>query len=456
MTDNIPPFSEEAEKAVLGIALFSDNYETKELFDILRYDMFYFSAHQVIFKTMSEMRDRDLISVTEKLTDDGLIDDAGGFAYVADLGKGHFLKSQLMKYAEIIQDKYYKRSLIGIMNTGVESVYQGVESHSVIDSVKSQIQAIDMGSAYEPVNISTLAAGFMDRMEAKTKGDESAIGIKTGIKPLDDVIGGIGSDWLFVIAGRPSMGKTKIAQMITNNIARKKSAMFFSMEMSDEETFDRVIGIGAGVKPLNMRLGALTDYEWQRVSEVLRSIDENEFRMFLDVDSSLCAAQIRARVKAAKRKNPDLAAFVVDYVELMTLEKGERYDLMIALTVKKLKEIARDLKVPCILLAQANRGADEKNRPSMSNLYGSSALEKYADYIMFVHRDDVANPESVYKGITMLISAKSRHTDIARDIYMKQKPDENGGGVYYLDDSELGLLEHQNELKNEPKRYKVR
>lgn len=453
--NNIPPYSLEAEQSILGSLMIMDSFDhkAKEAKDIVSPTMFYVKSHQIIFNAIVNLKDCDMITVSEELERRGALEDAGGFAYLGELCKSTPSTSNILSYCEIVQERYQLREIQSISYNAIEQGYQLTPSAEIIYNVVTRIQSIDTNSAYEPVDIKTKLSTWVDKMQDRANGKDKTLGEPCGISGFDNSIGGIGSSWLVVIAGRPSMGKTKIAQMMAQGLGCRGGSMFFSMEMSDEETMDRVIGIGAGISPANMRSGLLTNTEWTRASRCIEQIENGEFKMYLDVDSGLSARQIRARVKAAKKRNPNLKGFMVDYLELMTLEKGERYDLQIAGAVKALKDIAKDLQVPCILLAQANRNADEKKRPSMSNLYGSSAIEKYADFIFFVHRDDVANPESVYKGITMLLPAKFRHGDMPKDVYLAQKPDLDGGYFYELDDAAKGALEHQASLNDESKKF---
>lgn len=453
---NVPPHSIEAEQAILGSLMIMDSFDTKakEAKDLVSANMFYNKSHQIIFTAIAGMKDCDLITVSEELERKGLLEDAGGFSYLGEMCKSTPSTSNILSYCEIVHERYQLREIQSISYNAIQQGYELMPSAEILERVVSSITTIDTNSAYEPVDIVDKLPDWIEKMQRRANGEDKTLGEPCGIAGFDSVIGGIGSSWLVVVAGRPSMGKTKIAQMMAQGLGTRGGSQFFSMEMSDDEIMDRVIGIGAGVSPSNMRSGLLTDTEWTRAAQCIDQIKHGEFKMYLDVDSGLSARQIRARVKATKKKNQNLKGFVVDYLELMTLEKADRHDLQIAGTVKALKDIAKDLQVPCILLAQANRNADEKKRPSMSNLYGSSAIEKYADFIFFVHRDDVANPETVYKGITMLLPAKFRHGDMPRDVYLCQKPDADGGYFYELNDAEKGQLEHMESVNNEPKGYK--
>ncbi|ANJ65547.1 putative DnaB-like replicative helicase [Pseudoalteromonas virus vB_PspP-H6/1] len=453
---NVPPHSIQAEQGILGSLMIMDafDHKAKEAKDLVSPAMFYTQSHQIIYNSIVNLKECDMVTVSEDLERRGSLEDAGGFAYLAEICKATPSTSNILSYCEIVQERFQLREVLAISHKAAEQSYNLEPSNEIINNVVNSVATIDANSAYEPIDISTKMDAWITKMEKRLKGEDKTLGEPCGIKGLDDSIGGIGSSWLVVVAGRPSMGKTKVAQMMAQGLGVRGGSQFFSMEMSDDEIMDRVIGIGAGVSPANMRSGQLSDYEWGRVNDCLRQINDGTYKMFLDVDSGLSANQVRARVKAAKKRNSKLKGFIVDYLELMKLENADRPDLQIAETVKMLKQISKDLEVPCILLAQANRSTDDKKRPTMSNLYGSSAIEKYADLVMFVHRDDVANPDTVYKGITMILPAKFRHGDLPDDIFLAQKPDCDGGYFYELDHAAKGELEHRESLNSEPSKYR--
>ena len=447
----VPPHSQEAEQSVLGSILLLDDTDKAipEIFDLLRFDMFYNRDHQIIFKAMTGLKVRDMVTISEKLEKDPDIDGHSIFVYLGELCKKTPSASNVISYVNIIRNKYFARQILNINHEASDRIYSGENNHVVAKSMLEGIRGVDDSGTYKPVHIKDHLSGWVDKMERRAKGQDLTIGHKTGISRLDTAIGGVGSDWLFVVAGRPSMGKTKIAQMIGGYMATIAPVQFFSMEMSEDETMDRVIGIGAGVCPKSIRTGLLSDYEWSRASNIMTLIETNKYNLYLDSEPGLTLAQIRQRVKACKKDNPNMGAFMIDYLELMEFDKAERHDLQIANVVIGLKKLAREVKVPCIFLAQANRGADDKRRATMSNLYGSSAIEKNADLVLFVHREEVANPRTKKTGITELVCAKFRHGDAPRDIYLKQKPDMDGGGFYCLTDEEIGFLEHEEDLDSD-------
>ena len=439
----IPPHSQEAEQSVIGAILILDDTDSliTEIMDSLRPDMFYSRSNQIVFKAITNIKSWDLITVTEELERTGDLDEAGGFVYVGDMAKNTPSAANAMVYVQIIKDRYIARQILSTNYSAAEQIYNKEPNRSVAEFMIRNIKDVDDSGTYKPVHIKTHIEPWIQLMDKRLRKDTGATGIKTGITALDDQIIGLGCDWLIVLAGRPSMGKTKIAQLIGGNVAFQKPVQFFSMEMSDIETMDRVIGIGAGITPKSLKLGTLTDYEWQRTSKLMEAIENDEYNMYLDSEPTLTLSQVRQRAKAMKKADSRLGLIMIDYMELMEYPDADRDDLRIGELIKGLKRLSREIKVPIMLLAQANRGADDKKRPSMSNLYGSSAIEKNADLIMFVHCDEVNNPDTKRRGVTELIQAKFRHGDPLRDVYLKKDPDDCGGRLRCMSPQEMHAIE---------------
>ena len=442
----LPPASIDAEQAILGSILISEGttQRVREAFDLVRPEMFYQHSHQLIYSAMLKMKNSeiDLITLTDQMEKDNTIFDAGGFGYVAELMKNTPSSVNILSYVDVVKDKFQAREIISIANNAAEQKYDGVENQDVVDSLLRNVEAIDMSGAYEPVHIKTHVDALIQRMDDKTNGKVEAIGRKTGIHGLDDQIGGIKPTWLTVIAGRPSHGKTIIKQLIATHIALDAPILNFSMEMDDDETVERYACIGAGVCAESMRTGLLTDYEWSRFNALLSAWNNNSVDILIDSTPGLALNQIKARAKATIKKYPNLAAITIDYLGLMKLPKADRHDLSIAEVTRGLKELAKEIRVPIFLLVQANRATDGK-RPAMSNLADSASIERDADLIFFVHREDVYKEDTPFKGVTELIPAKFRHGTFNRTVYLKVQEDDVGGRFYTMPMDEVGRLQMQ-------------
>ena len=453
----VSPHSIEAEQAVLGSILILQKADrlVGEVFDMISSDMFYNQSHQVIFTTMLKigaLNEIDIITVEEELSKSDLLGMAGGFAYLGDLARNTPSSKNVLKYCEIITERFKKRKVLEILHNATDQIYDKAETSDTLAYIESNLSGIDLGGIYEPKHINTKIMDWMDVMERRATNDQGAIGLKTGITALDEQIIGVQPNWLIVLAGRPSMGKTLVAQMVNSHISKTLPTMFFSMEMSSNEIMDRYVGILAGVEVNNLKMGALTDTEWARTHDVIDGMNKDRFKIYYDETPALALAQIRHRVKSTIKKVGQIGMVTIDYLGLMEKERSERDDLAIGKITRGLKQLAKETNTPILLLTQANRGADTAVRPTMSNLAGSSAIEADADLVLFAHRDEVANPETAFKGIIELIPAKFRHGTCTLTSYIGKRDDKMGGNFYSLTTEQAASLDNENKAKQEPQR----
>jgi replicative DNA helicase len=453
----IPPHSIEAEQAVLGSILILQKADrlVGEVFDIIKPEMFFNQSHQIIFTTMLKigaLNEIDLITIEEELSKSELLEMAGGFAYLGDLTRNTPTSKNALKYCEIVTERYQKRMVLEILHNATDQIYGKSETSDTLSYLENNLGSIDLGGNYEPKHINTKIKDWMDVMERRAHNDQGAIGLKTGITALDEQIIGVQPNWLIVLAGRPSMGKTLVAQMINSYISKTLPTQFFTMEMSSNEVMDRYVGILAGVGVNNLKMGALTDLEWARTHNVINGMKEDRFKIYYDETPALALAQIRHRVKATIKKVGQTGLVTIDYLGLMEKERSERDDLAIGKITRGLKQLAKETNTPILLITQANRGADTAIKPTMSNLAGSSAIEADADLVLFAHRDEVANPETAFKGIIELIPAKFRHGTCNLSSYIGKREDKMGGTFYSLTTAQAAELDNQNKTKEEPQR----
>jgi replicative DNA helicase len=263
---------------------------------------------------------------------------------------------------------------------------------------------------------------WMDVMEKRALNDESVIGSPTGIAGIDKDIVGLGANWLVVLGGRPSHGKSLIAQHIANTVSTTGEVLFMSMEMSYGEIMDRVISLMAHCDPSEMRRGTLDDYDFARVSEFLKSVRSDDYKLYYDDTPSLTIDQVCARAKAFKRKHPNCKLIQIDYLGLMQTPKAERNDLSIKTITNRLKQLSKEIGVPVMLLTQLSREADKAERNAMNHLADSSAIERDADLVIFCRNLGVHSPDiPKLKGHWMINCGKNRHGPMFNDVYLKSE-----------------------------------
>jgi len=224
--------------------------------------------------------------------------------------------------------------------------------------------------------------------------------------------------------------------------------MFFSMEMSENSLFERFVsGIG-NIRPDKLKSARLDASELGRIDNAVRLLRTSG--LYLTDEPKQSVGQIRSKVRRHKMKHPDLSAIFIDYLGLMKLGKADRHDIAIGNVTRDLKELSKEMKVPIFLCVQSRRPQTPKDRPNMSSLKDSSCIEADADIIMFVHRPEILEPETSLKGVTELIIAKDRHNDGNGTIYLEKV----NGSFNTLSADVVGRMQHEEELRNNPKRQR--
>jgi replicative DNA helicase len=417
----IPPHSMEAEQSVLAAIMSYGKVEQtiREALDMLSPDMFYTTFHQGIYRTIAKLGETDAIAVADEMVRLNMIE-PGQFADVVSLGTSSFTKAGISRYVSIIRDRHAQRYMIGIASNALEQLYAGESADTAISELQERAGMIDTSAVYDPRYIGDMVNGWMDVMEKRALNDESVIGSPTGIDGIDKDIVGLGANWLVVLGGRPSHGKSLIAQHIANTVSRTGEVLFMSMEMSYGEIIDRVISLMAHCDPTEIRRGTLDDYGFARVSEFLKSVTQGNHKLYYDDTPSLTIDQVCARAKAFKRKHPKCKLIQIDYLGLMQTPKAERNDLSIKTITNRLKQLSKEIETPIMLLTQLSREADKAERNAMTHLADSAAIERDADLVIFCRNLGVHNPEiPKLKGHWMINCGKNRHGQMFNDVYLK-------------------------------------
>ena len=439
----------EVEQQILG-SLIKDSMHTncRETLDSLCDDDFYSRVHRLIFRSIQIMTEQkkpvDLITLTDVMEKSG--NDFGGFIYLAEMNKSVISIYNLPSYVSIVKKCAQLRSLQQIINNAQESINNSLDSVDIIEQLDNELKDAAMSSSgAELRHIKTIEGNWLDRLEERQKKGGAIAGLSTGIDELDERINGIGPESLVIVAGAPSMGKTLFCQTISKSISidQKKNIMFFSMEMSEIEVFERFVSGVGNVSAKSLRSARLDSTEYGKVETAIKELRDSG--VYITDQPKQSVGQIRAKVRRHKNKHPDLAAIVIDYLGLMKLGKADRHDIAIGNITRDLKELAKEVQVPIILCAQANR-YKAPMRPNMSNLKDSSCIEADADLILLVHRQEVLEPETLLKGVTELIIAKDRHSDGNGTVYMEKI----NGAFVALSTEQVAMMEHQENIRTMP------
>jgi replicative DNA helicase len=405
------PQSIESEQSVIG-ALLIDNDSVDRIGD-LRAEHFYRADHRAIFTEIlaliSGSVGADVMTVFERLQAKGRAADVGGLAYLNDLAHSTPSASNIARYADIVRDRAQKRGLLALSHEIQDSVGTTPDSAAVlIDRASSKLERL--GEAVvksEPVRASDSLQEYLDYLENQIDGKIKPV--PTGLTDLDHKLGGgfYGGD-LVVVAARPSMGKTAFSLTIAANVAATDPVLFLSMEMKNVQLQQRLVSAMGGIPMGDLRDPAKLDNEqWSRITHAGQRI--NELHLFLDDQPNLTLLEVRNKARAIKRKH-GLSMLVVDYLGLMATGQEERRDLQIGALTKGLKNLAKELDIPVVLLSQLSRKCEERpnKRPLSSDLKDSGDIEADADTILFLYRDEVYNPDSMDRGVCEVICTKQR------------------------------------------------
>jgi replicative DNA helicase len=414
--DRIPPHNMEAEQAVLG-AILLDNDAIVAAMEHIGPEDFYRAAHQRIFEAMVELFDEaepvDLVTLSTRLKDRGLLEEVGGIGYLTELANGVPTAANVAYYAEIIEEKSMLRRLIRTATQIVSSGYAGADDvHELISDAERRILEISgrRGEGFVPIR--DVLMDVFERVEFLYNHKGGITGIPSGFPDLDRLTSGFQRSDLIIVAARPSVGKTAFALNVAQNVGvrAKETVAIFSLEMSAAQLVQRMICAEANVDASRMRSGHLEGDDWEKLTMAIGTL--SEAAIYIDDSPAITTADIRAKCRRLKQER-GLGLIVIDYLQLIhgRGRSGDNRQQEVSEISRSLKQIARELEVPVIALSQLSRSVEQRQdkRPLMSDLRESGSIEQDADIVAFLYRDDYYNQESEKKNIIEVIIAKQRN-----------------------------------------------
>lgn len=414
------PHNLEAERSVLGAILLHNDAFNLAAAMIDGRD-FFRDAHRRIFDKMVALAERsaaiDLITLKEELGRSGELDEVGGPAYITALVDGVPRSSNVEHYARIIKEKATLRSLILSANKILATAYEAEEDADVIlDQAEHAIFAIADAKIREGfVSVKDLARSSLDTIEKLHAHRELVTGVPTGFTDLDEMTSGLQPSDLVIVAARPSMGKTSLVLNIAQHVGTKTDLTvgLFSLEMSKEQLFLRLLTAEARIDAHRLRGGFLGDRDWGKLSEAIGAL--SEARIFIDDTPSIGVLEMRAKCRRLASEH-GLNLVIVDYIQLMQARgRFENRTLELASISRSLKGLAKELNVPIVVLSQLSRAPESRadHRPQLSDLRESGALEQDADVVVFIYREDLyadkSQPSPDSQGVAELIIGKQRN-----------------------------------------------
>lgn len=405
------PRAIEAEIEILGSILHNKS-NIVECIERLNEKDFYIKRHKILFfhmcKLFGEGKDIDLVTLIDSIGKDNL-DDVGGVTYISNLISSG-LNINIGAYIDILKDKSYRREAIKAMNNSIADLYDENKRPDKIIGYMQEKIIRNNASKKSILSDTDLLAKTLNEIEKRAKNGGEIPGMKTGFIDFDKATNGLKKGELFVIGGRPSMGKTLIALNMADGLARNNYKVgLIEMEMTEESLGIRRLAYNSNVEVNKLQLGKLNDNEFFKISNTYNELAKRG-NILTDCSDYQNILTIKAKAKAMKQSN-GLDVLIIDHLGLMEININENRTYAIGEVTRQLKLLAKELDINVILLCQLSRAVEMRadKRPMLSDLRESGNIEQDADLVMFAYRDDYYNPETEDKNLMEWIISKQRN-----------------------------------------------
>jgi len=415
-THKIPPQNIEAEQSVLG-GILIENEAINRVMEILAPEDFYREAHRKIYHALIDLSERDepadLITTTNELRKKGELEMVGGASYLAYLIDSVPSAANIEYYARIVKEKAILRKLI---ETSTEIITQSYEDRTDVEAFLDEAERAIFEISEKRVRpsffpIKEIVKESFKTIEQLYKKKELVTGVPSGFKELDRLTAGFQPSDLIIVAGRPSMGKTAFCLNIAQYAAieGRVPVAIFSLEMSKEQLVLRMLCSEAQVEGTRLRTGYLVESDWPKLTMAAGTLSDAP--IFIDDTAALSVLELRAKARRLKSEH-GLGMIIIDYLQLMKGRgKAESRQQEISEISRSLKALAKELNVPVIAVSQLSRKTEERtgNRPQLSDLRESGAIEQDADVILFLFREEVYHRTEENRGKAEVIIGKQRN-----------------------------------------------
>lgn len=424
--DNAPPLTAqaqpqntEAEASLLG-ALLIDSDAIVKVADTLHGDDFFEKRHQRIYEAIVDLYEKrsaiDVLTLADRLRSNGYLDTVGGAAYLTELTNFVPTAAHAEQYAEIVAQKALRRRLIAASQEMARlGLDESLGLQELIEEAESRLFAVSQQQVGQDIiSLEDILAESFERLDDLHKDKAKIRGIPTGYKDLDSMLAGFQRSDLFIIAARPSMGKTAFVLNLAHNVAvqAKERVLIFSLEMGKEQLVDRLLALESGVDAWALRTGNLTDDDFEKIGEAMGTLSEAP--IYIDDSPGITVSDLRTKARREAHSAP-LGLIVVDYLQLMS--GGSRFGDVanrvqeISEISRGLKGVARELNVPLVALSQLSRSVESRSPqiPQLADLRESGSIEQDADVVAFLYREEYYNPETDRKNIMDVLIKKHRN-----------------------------------------------
>lgn len=407
-----PPHAIEAEQAVLG-GLMLDPNAYDRIADRLSESDFYRRDHAMIFRAIGELVGKrepaDAVTLADWFDAKGISDMVGGASYIIGLANTTPSAANIGSYARIVRGKSQMRQVIDAATNACAAAFDpDSDPAAVVDAAVRALMGIGKAHTDHEMTVREALRRLNDRMVKLHAAGGALPGIPSGIAELDSKLGGFQDGDLILIPARPSMGKTSLLGFSVAHAASKGFPVgLISGEQPGEQIALRWVAARAKIDAHRIRNAHLGDHEWPKLT--MANADLAALPLWI-YDRSAPTIDELKRVARKWKQQHGIRGLYVDYAQRVEGKGRTRYE-QVSEVARELKTLARDLNIPVIALAQVNRGVEQRSdkRPGMADIADSGELEKEADQVVMLYRDDYYNPESSDKGIAELIVEKNRH-----------------------------------------------
>ncbi|MDD6401025.1 MAG: replicative DNA helicase [Lachnospiraceae bacterium] len=413
----IQPHNKEAEQSVIG-AMLMDRDVISDVADLLTREDFYNAQYGILYEAMVELYNEgkpvDMVTLRDYLKKKDVPEEISDPVFIGEIIATVPTSANAKQYAQIVQDKSILRRLIKLCeNTEKDSFLASEGVDEILEEAEQNIfklvQSRNGSSDFTPIR--NIVINVINEIEDAARNKGKVTGLSTGFIDLDNMLTGLHGGEFILVAARPAMGKTAFVLNIAHDLAvmHNVPCAIFSLEMSKEQLVSRMIAIDAMVDSKAMKLGDLSDDDWDKVIESTEAIAKSP--LYIEDNSAVTISELRSKCRKLKQ-NHNIGIIILDYLQLMsTNRKVESRQQFIAEVSRAMKTMARELNVPVVALSQLSRAVDSRtdHKPVLSDLRESGSIEQDADVVMFIYRDEYYNPETTTKPQTAeIIIAKQR------------------------------------------------
>jgi replicative DNA helicase len=414
--DKLAPQAVEAEQSVLGSILI-DPEAILKVASFLRPADFYRQPHADVYEAMLELHGQrepiDLVTLGDELARRDRLDAVGGPAYLASLMNMVPTAVHVEHYARIVERKSVLRNLIAaagrIAAVGYEEANDAEVAIDRAEGILFEISQHRTMGGFE--SLATLLAQAYDRLEYLHEHRGEILGVPSGLRGLDALLGGFQPSDLIILAARPSVGKTSMALNIAQHasVREAKKVAIFSLEMSREQLALRLLSSESGISPNPLQTGFVDETDWSKIAQVMNQM--HGAPMWIDDSPVLTVLELRTKARRLQSEQHGLDLIIVDYLQLMqgSLSQKESNRVQEVSEISRgLKQLARELKVPVIALSQLSRGVEQRTsaEPRLSDLRESGSIEQDADVVIFLYREGEPDIEA---GLDLIKAKVAKH-----------------------------------------------